>query len=349
MQWRPSRGVSSPIYGYEVPYKPSRHFFSPELIAQPTLKCNAIPTKELPWRAHRKTFPNQTGALSGGEDIRHRKYVPPMVVDEKPTVKAWRGGSDCGSKESEWKSGRHVSGKSGCETTQQDFHPHRRHIPKGGSSSLIRHPKKAPGVYKRDDGEWVPPFRAPTPEMVAPAGVPLRHTGKKAAPDFVRRDEWQPAFRSCSTPDSPGSVTPPDSYQRPTSRGLKHCQSRPDEWCPPWKQQHFHPQHLQTSIDDASLQRNATIDEDANCTHYLDDEGLGMQQEHHNMAGAEEVGEDGEADISEEKDEAATENEPLSVDDYYASACDACDEQQSNGGGRVIGGFNTCWNAAADD
>lgn len=104
-------------------------------------------------------------------------------------------------------------------------------------------------------------------------------------------------------------------------------------------------------IDDRSLIvcRNATINEDANCTHYLDDEGLGMQQEQHSMAGAEEVGEDGEADVGEEKDEAATENEPLSVDDYSASACDACDDQQSSGAGRVIGGSNTCWNAAADD
>lgn len=38
--------MSSQNYGYEAPFKPSRHFYNSDDIAQPTLKCNAIPTKD---------------------------------------------------------------------------------------------------------------------------------------------------------------------------------------------------------------------------------------------------------------------------------------------------------------
>ncbi len=110
--------------------------------------------------------------------------------------------------------------------------------------------------------------------------------------------------------------------------------------------------------------RNATINEDANCTHYLDDdEGDGLGLQHERQAGAESTeeedgdgeGEDEDSEQQEDDDKAhnvaaATETpSQKAVDEHYASACDACDEQQSVGEGKVPGATNTCWSAAEDD
>ncbi|KAG0563555.1 hypothetical protein KC19_8G040800 [Ceratodon purpureus] len=304
--------MTSQNYGYEPPFKPSRHFYTPDLITQPTLKCNAIPTKEQPWRAQRKVFPIQTGALSEDTGGHGRKSVAPAVPKEKSEPASLkvssRGSYDCSSQtttEKPWNPGRHQSGKAGSETTQQDFHPHRRRIPKGGSTSLVRHAKKGPGFYKRNDGEWLPPFRASTPEMVAhqaPGCVPWQcpKTGKKKADPNCRQGEWQPDFRSrCSSQSAPSTPE-----HRPA--GLRHIHRRPDEWCPPWKAQQSKLQQHSTDVDafgyDPLMSRNATINEGANCTHYLDDdEGRERQGEHDRGAeSTEDEGGDGEGGEGEE-------------------------------------------------
>lgn len=107
--------------------------------------------------------------------------------------------------------------------------------------------------------------------------------------------------------------------------------------------------------------RNATINEEANCTHYLDDDERDeLQQERQACAESTTEEEDGdgeeEEDGHEEEDELrkleAVNEHPSSqkpVDEHCASACDACDRQQSGGAGRLPGATNTCWSAAADD
>lgn len=99
--------------------------------------------------------------------------------------------------------------------------------------------------------------------------------------------------------------------------------------------------------------RNATINEDANCTHYLEGDGReGLQQEREST---EEEDGDGEEEDGEEEgdvDVGKLENELLSQkagDDYCATPCDACDRQESGGAGRLPGAVNTCWSAAEDD
>jgi hypothetical protein len=213
-----------------------------------------------PWRAQRKVFPGQTGALSEDTRGHGRKAVAPAVQEERAEVKASSRGAcyDWSSQrttEKPWNPGRHQSGKAGRETTQQEFHPRRRRIPKCGSTSTIRHAKKAPGFFKRLDGEWLPPFRASTPEAhPAPEWQPCSKTGKKKPNPVCRQCEWHPDFRSqCSSQSAPS--TPSEQYHPTPRHGLKHIHRRPDEWCPPWKPQQLKPQTYLPNADDPLIPR----------------------------------------------------------------------------------------------
>ncbi|XP_073396994.1 uncharacterized protein [Physcomitrium patens] len=235
--WRSSRTVLPVAHGYEIPYKPSKHYIPADEMKETSLKCNAIPTKKEAWRAQRRCFPESTGSMCEDTTYRRRFLVPPPVEHPDPWRPCTRACEYASPKNSEkgWKPARHQSGKIGRETTQQDFHPQRRHIPKGGSTATMRFPKKGPGIFNKNDGEWQPPFRDPNPELelqqaLECASRPVRKTGKKSAPPLCHQGEWQPNFRS-----SISQSVPSIPHRVPSQQRLRHIDRQPDEWCPPWK------------------------------------------------------------------------------------------------------------------
>ena len=191
------------------------------------------------WRASHKYVPGGTGAPSENWRSSSRYINPGHGCSEtswKPSLKQF-GVCEKPSLEADYRTGlKCFEDRRTKETTQADFHPSLRYIPKGESEQPHWHPARGPGEFRCKD-QWLPPFREPTPEVVgcgtAPGCVSWQCPKRGRRCTSSRKDEWQPQFRGDNGGDSP-------PRELASQGGFRTCLQRTpgalDEWQPPWKQ-----------------------------------------------------------------------------------------------------------------